>query len=143
MQSKQQKYQPKHLILPAEAIIALDVLETIVDGCKPVHVAFVLGISVKHLAKQRKELEAAARGDERACADFNSRCPLLRNLGSLYHLLEVDDEYVKGLLHDALLWADPKHNVVHRRGGKEIQLAGLDSQEREDSLSLFTNYHEN
>jgi hypothetical protein len=130
-------------MLPSEAIMTIDILESYCEGSNLHHVAFILGLSRKHLVRLKGKLELASRGDPEACEMFNSRIPVMRNLSALHRLIELDPDYIKSILDDAKLWSDPKRNILHRRGGKEVQLSGLTEVEKEETVLQFLNYVEN
>lgn len=135
--------EPKHLILPSEAIMTIEVMESYMEGVSTFHVAFTLGVSRKHLEKVKRRLLLASNGDEDACREYNSRTSIMRNLASYYRLLETDPDYIRGLLNDAIIYASSDRNVLHGRGGKEIQLSGLSEIERDATVTQFRHYAEN
>lgn len=135
--------QPKHLMLPSEAIMTIDILESYQEKSNMFHVAFLLGISKKHLVKFRSYLVKATEGDPIACAEFNSRIPIMRTLYAYNRLLQIDPEYMKELMKDAIVNQQGKANILSRRGGKEDTLSGLDEDEQAQTTITYAQYINN
>ncbi|EGQ7707511.1 hypothetical protein ACPF3S_003234 [Vibrio cholerae] len=130
----------KHLMLPTEAIMTIDILESYLEKSNMYHVAFLLGVSKKHLVKFRTFLIHASQGDPVACAEFNSRIPIMRNLYAYNRLLEIDPEFMRELMRDAILNQSGKDNILHKRGGKVDTLSGLSEEELNQTVASYTQY---
>lgn len=133
----------KHRFLPSEALMTLDILTDYVPGSQNYHVAFLLGVSRKHINRLRGRLEAAAAGDESACAEYDSRSTVMRTLYAYNRLSVSDPECLRDLFRDAFEWADPDHNILHGRGGKTKVLSGMDHDQQRQSTEQYTDYIEN
>ncbi|HAS8195754.1 TPA: hypothetical protein I7682_17890 [Vibrio vulnificus] len=136
---------PKHLFLPAEALIIIDLLEDLIEEATITHVAFICGVSRKHMEAVRRDLQKASRGDPEATKGYNSRTPIMRNLFLYNEQLQRDRFVIIKLLEDALLYADSEHNPLHSRGKdvSESLLWGLDKDEQKVNTERFLNYTEN
>lgn len=132
-----------HMFLPHEAVMTIDILETYTPKSNLHHVAFILGVSRKHLAKIRRQLVAASQGDEKECAEYNSRTPLLRTLACYYKLIDSNPEYIKSCMEDAKRYSDPAGNVLHARGKEQKALSGIDQQQRKLVVAEYDNYNAN
>ncbi|ENN6469910.1 hypothetical protein AB9X29_003711 [Vibrio vulnificus] len=131
----------RHIILPHDALVTIDLLHTLEPDTNMAHVAFLFGISVKTLEKLRRALYLATEGDEQACAAYESRLPFMRNVYAYLRLLEHDRDTVVALLHDAKQNASSSHNVLAKKERVQ-QLCGLDHSEQFNSYIAHRHYLE-
>lgn len=132
-----------HLFLPSEAVMAIDILENYTPKSNLHHVAFILGISRKHLTKVRTRLIEASQGDIEACSEYNSRIPVMRALASYHRLIDLDPEFIRTILEDARISSDPTRNILHARGKDSKELTGMTQDEVHMTTEQFRDYSEN
>ncbi len=146
MMSKSEKFSKtkkvRHILLPSEALMTIDLLHTLLPETTMSHVAFTLGISVKTLEKLHKELIKVNNGDEEACKEYNSRNQFMRTLYAYYRLLERDRDTIVQLINDAKDNANPKYNALSKYN-REQSLCGLTDNEQMKSIIHYEKYLEN
>ncbi|WP_285383642.1 hypothetical protein [Vibrio sp. B181a] len=146
MMSKTEKSnKPKkvrHILLPSEALMTIDLLHTLLPETGMSHVAFLCGISVKTLEKFHAELMKVANGDIEACQAYNSRSQFMRTLYGYYRLLECDRNTVVYLIQDAKENSNPKFNALSKRNRAE-SLCGLNDTDQMASILQLEKYMEN
>lgn len=74
------KKKAKHLLTPADAILALRRLLLELPGLNQAHLAYALGVSPGQLSKELYHLSQCALGNEEACKKYNSRSKFMRLL---------------------------------------------------------------
>lgn len=131
----------RHILLPSEALMTIDLLHTLLPETTMTHVAFTLGISVKTLEKIHKELTKVNNGDKEACEAYNSRNQFMRTLYAYYRLLEQDRDTIVDLINDAKDNANPKYNALSKHN-REQGLCGLTGNDQIKSILHYEKYLE-